>query len=417
MFESCPSPDKPGSFGVLGGAKFVLGVAGDIAAYKAADLCSMLVQAGVNVEVILTPRSLQFVQPLLCRGLTQRPVHTLASEHWSEGSAGHVTLTPDVEALVVAPTSANTLARLALGQADDLLGMVALASHAPLLLAPAIKHSIWHHPAVQVHVETLRSRGALVVGPNSSRPASRMNGDGRLAPVDRIVGAVRLLLGRSDSLGWTRIAVTAEPTHEPLDPVRFLGNRSSGQMGFAIAQQLIDCGSAVHLVSGSTARQPPIGAEVTRIEPAHEMASATHAAVEGANALVMTAAVADFRPESASAHKIKKRPDQQELELPLVRNPDIFASIDRPGLVKIGFAAETENLVGAAEEKLRSKGLAMIVANDAVSTMGSERSTATLIRPGRPARNVSNVSKVELALLSADEVVDLVHRPMGERPR
>ncbi len=407
---------ETGSVGVLAAAKIVLGVAGGIAAYKAADLSSKLVQAGARVDVVLTPGALRFLQPLVFNAITRRPVHTSAWEPWTADAAGHVSLAHGADVLLVAPATANTIAHLALGLADDLLGTIALSTRAPLLLAPAMEHNMWHHPAVQAHLATLRARGALVVGPDAGRLASGLVGDGRLAPVEHIVGALRLLLGRAGPLAGARVVVTAGPTHEPLDPVRFLGNRSSGRMGFAIAQQLLDRGAAVHLVVGPTPLPLPYGAEVTPVETANEMLAATRGAVEGADVLVMTAAVADFRPAVTATQKIKKQAGQDTLDLPLVRNPDILATIDRPGLIKIGFAAETENLVANAEAKLRAKGLAMIVANDATATIGSPTSTATFLRRDRPARPLPDLPKDDLASLIADELVALLHAQHGGQP-
>ncbi|MBA3416003.1 MAG: bifunctional phosphopantothenoylcysteine decarboxylase/phosphopantothenate--cysteine ligase CoaBC [Chloroflexia bacterium] len=401
---------ETGASGVLAGAKIVLGVAGGIAAYKAADLCSSLVQLGARVDVVMTAGALRFLQPSVFNAITRRPVHTSAWEDWTPAAAGHVTIAHEAEALLVAPATANTIARLALGLADDLLGTVALASRAPLLLAPAMEHNMCHHPATQTHLQTLRSRGAVVVGPGTGHLASGMVGDGRLAPVEQIVGALRMVLGRSGPLAGTRVVVTAGPTHEPLDPVRFLGNRSSGRMGFAVAQLLIDRGAAVHLIAGPTTLTPPYGTVVTEIQTALEMQEATSAAVAGADALIMAAAVADFRPAEPETHKIKKRPGQERLDLRLVRTPDILATIDHPGLLKIGFAAETDNLVANAEAKLHAKGLAMIVANDATGTIGSERSTATILGRDRAPRALPDMTKDELASVIADELVALLSR-------
>ncbi|HYO30357.1 MAG TPA: bifunctional phosphopantothenoylcysteine decarboxylase/phosphopantothenate--cysteine ligase CoaBC, partial [Thermomicrobiales bacterium] len=401
--------------GGLAGARIVLGVSGGIAAYKAADLCSKLVQVGASVDVVLTQGALRFLQPLVFNAITRRPVHTASSGDWTPESAGHVTLAHDADALAVVPATAHTIARLALGLADDLLGTIAHSTRTPLLLAPAMEHNMWHHPAIQGHLETLRSRGALVVGPGAGRLASGMIGDGRLAPIEDLVGAVRLALGRSGPLAGRRVVVTAGPTHEPLDPVRYLGNRSSGRMGFALAQQLLDRGASVDLVAGPTALPRPYGANVTPVETAEEMLDATAAAVEHADALIMTAAVADFRPSVQSPQKIKKQAGQEPFILSLVRNPDILASIEKPGLIKIGFAAETEDIIANAEAKLRAKRTAMIVANDAESTIGNHRSTATILRPDSPPEVLPDLSKEALAFRLADELVNLLEDRSGER--
>ena len=392
----------------LASARLVLGVSGGIAAYKAADLASRLVQAGARIDVILTAGAAEFVRPLTFEAITKRPVHTDVFETWTETSLGHITLAGEADLLVVAPASANTVARLALGLADDLLGTVALATTAPLLVAPAMEHGMYHHPATQAHLAALRERGAIQVGPETGRLASGAQGDGRLANIDDIVGAIRVVLGREGPLAGRRLVVTAAGTHEPLDPVRFLGNRSSGTMGYALAQAAIDRGAAVTLISGPTHLRPPHGAEVILVETAEDMRRAVDGAVDGADALVMAAAVADFRPATAAATKIKKRPGQETMTLELARNPDILATVDRPGLVKVGFAAETEDLVANAEAKLRAKRLAMIVANDAVATIGSPDSAATIVRPDAAPEALPPMPKTELAAVILDRLLLLL---------
>jgi len=392
----------------LASARLVLGVSGGIAAYKAADLASRLVQAGARVEVILTAGAREFVRPLTFEAITKRPVHTDVFETWTEASFGHITLAREAELLVVAPASANAIARLALGLADDLLGTVALSTAAPLLVAPAMEHGMYHHPATRGHLATLRERGAIQVGPETGRLASGAHGDGRLVAIDLLVGAIRATLGRAGPLAGKRLVVTAGGTHEPLDPVRFLGNRSSGTMGYALAQAALDRGAAVTLISGPTHLAPPYGAEVVRVETAEEMRAAVERAVDGADALLMAAAVADFRPATTAAAKIKKRPNQEALTLDLARNPDILAGIDRPGLVKVGFAAETENLIANAQAKLRGKGLAMIVANDAVATIGSPTNTAVVIRAESDPEELPSMPKSELGGAILDRLLPLL---------
>lgn len=402
---------------LLKGSNVVLGVTGGIAAYKAADLASKLVQAGARVETILTRSAQEFVRPLTFSALTRQPVHSDTFEAWSEGTAGHISLGHGADALVIAPATANTIARLALGLADDLLGMVALATTAPLIIAPAMEHQMFLHPATQGHVETLRQRGATFVGPDSGRLASGEFGTGRLSPVEDIVGAVRLVLGRGGPLDGRRIVVTAAGTQEPIDPVRFIGNRSSGKMGYAIAQAALDRGGAVTLISGASSLRAPYGAEIVRVGTALEMNEAVNAATEGAAALVMAAAVADYRSAESKSQKIKKEPGQDELSIALTRNPDIVAGVNRPGLVKIGFAAETERLLEHAEAKLAAKGLAMIVANDAVSTIGSDESTATFLFPGRPVEVLTGMPKHELAGVIMDRITSLLTSRSAERVR
>jgi phosphopantothenoylcysteine decarboxylase/phosphopantothenate--cysteine ligase len=281
-----------------------------------------------------------------------------------------------------------------------------------------MEHHMFHHPATQAHLATLRDRGAAVVPPESGRLASGAAGDGRLAPTETILGAARAALGRRGPLAGRRLVVTAGGTREPLDPVRYLGNRSSGTMGYALAQAAIDRGAAVTLVSGPTALPVPVGVHLVRVESAHEMQTAVAAAASGADALLMAAAVADFRPAAAAARKIKKGQNDDGPTLHLVRNPDILASVDSPGLVKIGFAAETEDLEANATAKLASKGLAMIVANDAVATIGSADSTATLILPDRPPERLPPMPKGRLADLILDRLTPMLataRSPDGDR--
>ena len=392
----------------IASARLVLGVSGGIAAYKSADLASQLVQAGGQVDVVMTSGAQEFVRPLTFQAITKRPVHSEVFEAWTETSFGHVTLAAEADLLIVAPASANTLARLALGFADDMLGAVALSTQAPLLLAPAMEHGMYHHPATQAHLATLRTRGAKIVGPESGRLASGYQGDGRLAAAERIVGAVRAVLGRDGPLAGKRLVVTAGGTREPLDPVRFLGNRSSGLMGYALAQAAIDRGGAVTLVTGPTHLPVPYGAEVVRVETAEEMCAAVHRAVPGADALVAVAAVADFRPVAVSAQKIKKQAGQETMTIELARTPDILASVDQPGLVKVGFAAETEDLVENARAKLEAKKLAMVIANDAAATIGNPDSRAVIVRRGVPPEQMSTMSKSELAEAIIDRLLPLL---------
>lgn len=403
------SPARPTS--PLDGARVVLAVSGGIAAYKAADLASKLVQAGSSVDVILTRGAEAFITPLTFQALTKRAVHTDVFEPWTASSSGHISLAAEAGLLLVAPASANTVARLALGLADDLLGTVALSTGAPLLIAPAMEHGMLHHPATQGHLATLVARGATQVGPEAGRLASGAHGDGRLAPTDAILGAARLVLGRRGPLVGRHVVVTAGPTREPLDPVRYLGNRSSGTMGYALAQAALDRGAGVTLVTGPTALTPPWGASVVRIETAAELGTAVDDAVVDADVLVMAAAVADYRPAERSDRKLKKGAGETWPTLVLAQNPDIVGGVQRPGLVKVGFAAETDNLVAQAAAKLHAKGLAMIVANDAVATMDRPDSAATILRPGLPPEILPRMPKFAVASAIADRLVALLPVP------
>ena len=395
----------------LQGKHIVLAVTGGIAAYKAATLASLLVQQGALVDVIMTEAAGAFIQPLTFAALTHRHVHTDIFAEWDDDASGHVSLAANADLLVVVPATAAALARLALGLADDLLGLVALATTAPLLLAPAMEHHMWHHPATQQHVETLRSRGATIIPPERGRLASGATGDGRLASPETIFEAIMTRLQDSAVLAGKHIVVTAGGTREPIDPVRYIGNRSSGQMGYAIAAAAARAGARVTLISGPVTLDSPPGVAVIPVETAREMESAVHRVIPDADALIMAAAVSDYRVAQASDHKIKKEAGSSTLDLHLVQNPDILAGIDQPGLLKIGFAAETDDLLENAARKLASKRLDMLVANDAVATIGAPDSRAWLLFPGGRVDALPRMSKDDVAL----RIVDALSMLLTER--
>lgn len=391
---------------ILHGARVLLGITGGVAAHKSVDLASKLVQQGATVDVILTEAARQFVGPAGLQAITRRPVHGSVFEPWTETSAGHVSLGEETDLFIVAPATANTLAVLANGLAPDMLGAVALTSTAPLVLAPAMEDTMFQHPATQQNLTTLRQRGATVVGPERGRLASGEQGIGRMSEPATILGAARMVLGRQGLLKGKRLVVTAGGTREALDPVRYLGNRSTGLMGYAVAQAALDAGAEVVLVTGPTALPTPYGANRIDIQTAVQMKDAVTAAVHGAHAIVMAAAVADYRPRDIRSEKIKKSELGASLSLELVTNPDIIAGIDEPGLLKIGFAAETSNLVEHARKKLRDKGLDLVVANDAEQAIGSRDNRVTLVWPD------GNVE--EIPLLPKDVVAELLIERIGE---
>ena len=393
---------------LLQGKQIVLAVTGGIAAYKAAALASLFVQQGALVDVIMTEAAGKFIQPLTFAALTHRPVHGSIFAGWDEHASGHVTLAETADLVVVAPATAATLARLALGLADDLLGLVALSTSAPLLIAPAMEHHMWRHPATQEHVRLLQSRGAVIVPPEHGRLASGARGDGRLAAPETIVQVVISLFDETEILAGQHIVITAGGTREPIDPVRYIGNRSSGQMGYALAAAAERAGARVTLISGPVALAPPPGVVLVPVETAREMEAAVHGAIPDANALVMAAAVSDYRVARAFDQKIKKEPDATTLDLHLVQNPDILAGIDQPGLLKIGFAAETNNLLENAARKLASKGLAMLVANDAVETIGAPDSRAWFLFPGGRIDALPRISKDQVARRIVAELAELL---------
>ena len=347
------------------GKTVVLGVTGSVAAYKALDLASKLTQRGASVDVVMTRSAQEFVTPLAFRSITHRPVVTEMFDLASEYSVEHVALAERADIVVIAPATANTIARLAAGIADDMLCCTVLATRAPVVVAPAMNVNMYENEVTQDNIERLKKRGFTFVGPGHGRLASGAMGLGRLTDVEEIIGTVCQVLGWCGDLSGRRIVVSAGGTREPIDPVRHISNRSSGKMGYAIAEAARDRGASVVLVSAPTALAAPTGVELLPVQTTLEMRDAVARATEGADALIMAAAVADYRPRSPAAGKIKK--GAESLTIELVQNPDILAEV-KGDFVKVGFAAESENLVENATDKLKRKGLDLIVANDITAT-------------------------------------------------
>ena len=387
----------------------VLGVTGSIAAYKAADLASRLTQAGLSVHTVMTENATKLVGPATFRALTGRPVATEMFDLTNPFSIEHVSLADLADVFVVAPATANVIAKLAHGIADDLLTCTALATRAPLLVAPAMHTAMWENPATQANVETLLTRGVRFVGPAVGRLASGGHGAGRMASVDDIADEIGAILGRNGDLAGRRILVTAGGTREAIDPVRFLGNPSSGKMGYAVAAAARDRGAAVTLVSGPTSLRRPAGVRVIDVVSADEMLEAVRGALPGQDVLVMAAAVADFAPKTTLSHKAKK--GDAALKLDLRRTADILETVRAiPVKVKVGFAAETENLVENARDKLERKDLDFVVANDVGGTdcpFGSDENQAILVNAD-DATSTPRLSKRALADLVLDRVVTLL---------
>lgn len=364
---------------VLAGKQIVLGVSGSIAAYKVAELARNLTLAGALVDVVMTEAAQRFVGTATFQALTGRPVLTDLWALPEDGIIGHVALGRQANLVILAPATANTLARIAAGLSDDLLTTTVLATTAPVLCVPAMNTHMYTNAATQENIATLRRRGIVVLEPEVGQLAEPMVGIGRLPSPATIEGHARAVLGsRVGPLRGRRIVITAGGTHEPIDPVRFVGNRSSGRMGFALASAARDRGAQVTLIAGTTTLPPPVAIDVVRVETALQMRDAVAAAVAYADLLIMNAAVADFRPAELSHQKIKKGADE-ELMLRLVRNPDILAGLaDHHDFVKVGFAAETHDLEAYARTKLARKGLDMIIANEAVASIGHDDIAVTL---------------------------------------
>ncbi|RJO62578.1 MAG: bifunctional phosphopantothenoylcysteine decarboxylase/phosphopantothenate--cysteine ligase CoaBC [Dehalococcoidia bacterium] len=377
----------------------VLGITGSIAAYKAAELASKLTHAGVRVDVVMTDAAQKFISPLTLRSLTRRPV---ASDMWemsSEFSIQHVSLAQAADVVVIAPATANIIARIACGMADDLLSATVLATKAPVVIAPAMNVNMYENSVTQENLAKLKERGFTIVEPGTGSLACDAVGKGRLAEIEQIIGAIKMVLGRDGDMAGKKVVVTAGGTREPIDPVRFIGNRSSGKMGCALAEAARDRGATVTLISAASLPQPG-GMEVVYVESAGQMLEAVQKAVKKADALVMAAAVADFKPKVMAKSKIKKA--ALALNLELERTPDILAEVDG-NFIRVGFAAESENLVVNAKKKLADKVLDLIVANDVTakgSGFGTDTNKVTLIsRDG---------NEEDLPLMTKREVADKV---------
>jgi len=363
------------------GKRVVLGVTGSIAAYKAVSLLRTLVREGAVVHIVMTQSAMKFVTPLTFEVLSGNPVSTDMFEAHQEMK--HLSLPAQADAIVIAPATANCLARAALGLADDLLSTMLLTAQCPLILVPAMDGGMWTHPSVREHVETLRARGTIVVDPEIGPLASGQIGQGRLAEEATILEAIQGALAPQRDWQGHRILISAGPTQEPIDPVRFISNRSSGKMGYAIAQAAQARGAQVMLVTGPTALPTPRGVEVVAIATAEEMLKALSARLAWSTTVIMAAAVADFRPARPASQKIKKQ-SQASQTLDLERTTDVLASLSaqRTTQLMVGFAAETGDLIARAKDKLTAKGLDLIVANDVTiegGGFGSDQNAATLI--------------------------------------
>ncbi|MSQ23263.1 MAG: bifunctional phosphopantothenoylcysteine decarboxylase/phosphopantothenate--cysteine ligase CoaBC [Chloroflexi bacterium] len=393
------------------GRHIALGVTGSIAAYKAAAIASALAQEGGLVDVLMTPQATQFVAPLTFEALTHRPVVT-DMFRLSNSEISHVVVSHSADVLVVAPATAHTIAKLALGLADDPVSATALSTRAPGLLAPAMETGMWQNPATQAHIQTLRDRGWLVADPVSGHLASGATGEGRMAEPEQVVDIVHQMLGRSGDLAGRHIVVTAGGTREPIDPVRYLSNRSSGKMGHAIAEAARDRGAAVTLIA--TVALPPLaGMEVVAVERAEEMRDAVLHLLNRADVLVLAAAVADFRPAQLADQKLKRRDGVPELVLSTNVNVLEEAKAQRGAARKpfiVGFAAETENLLGNAREKFAKWGIDLVVANDVAlegSGFGSDLNKVTMLRIGGDMVDLPLLPKIEVAHRLLDEVIAL----------
>jgi len=393
---------------MLAGKRLLLVISGGIAAYKSLELIRRLRERGVEVRTILTKGGAQFVTPLSVAALSESKVYQELFSLTDESEMGHIRLSRESDLIVVAPASADLLARLAQGLADDLASTTLLAADKPVLIAPSMNTLMWAHPATQANIATLKSRGVLQIGPEAGDLACGEFGSGRMAEPMEILAAIEQYFGADAPLSGRRALVTSGPTFEAIDPVRFIANRSSGKQGHAIAAALARRGAATVLVSGPTAEPDPAGVEVHHIESAEEMLAVCRAALP-ADIAVCAAAVADWRPAKPATQKMKKGSGEPPA-IALTRNPDILATLAAPGnarpLVVVGFAAETENLIANAKKKLAAKGCDLILANDVSAgsgTFGGAENTVHLVAADG-VESWPRLSKLEVAERLADTI-------------
>lgn len=386
------SPRDPAA--PLKGARIVLAVGGGIAAYKAAEVVRLLDKAGAQVEVAMTGRAQKFIGPMTFQALTRKPVFTDLFSLADEGQIGHIQLADRADIVIVAPATANVIARLHAGLADDAVSAIVLATRAPVLLAPSMNVNMWNHPVTQANVRRLVDVARYnVVGPGDGFLACRWTGPGRLAEPADIVEAAAHLLSPQDLAG-KKVVVSAGPTYEAIDPVRFVGNRSSGKMGIALAAAARRRGAEVTLVLGPSAVPPPVGVQTRNVETAAQLQWALRDAIKGADAVIMTAAVADYRPANEAKEKLKRGALGSKMSIDLVMNPDVLAELGKQRKGKtpllVGFAAETQDVIENARKKLASKRCDLIVANDV----------------GEPNAGFS-VDTNHVQLVDSDEVIDV----------
>ncbi len=400
---------------LLENKRIVLAVTGSIASYKAVDLASKLTQAGAKIDVIMTDAAREFVTPLTFQSVTGRPVYT---DLWQADSSGglpthiaHVGLGEGADLLVIAPATAQTIAKLAGGFADNLLTVTALAARCPVVIAPAMDGGMYTHPATQANLKTLQERGVILIEPEEGRFASGLVGKGRLPETAALIGHIRSILGRTGALAGRKVVITAGGTSEAIDPVRYITNRSSGKQGYALAQAAVDAGADVTLISAAKGLPTPFGAHLILVESAADMLKAVLEYSQNADALIMAAAVADFRPETIASQKIKKSDDGAGLTLTLGRTADILMEVkaqrQQIGFPRIcvGFAAESENLLTNARSKLERKGLDLLVANDISASdagFAVDTNRVTILEPdgGQQALPLASKSQISEAILA-----------------
>jgi len=395
---------------MLGNKTIILGITGSIAAYKAAEIASQLTQAGAKVNVIMTKEAIEFISPVTFWAITGRPVVTKMFDLASEFSIEHVSLAKCADIVVIAPATANIIAKLAAGIADDMLCCTVLATKAPVLIAPAMETNMYNNPVTQDNLSKLKARDFVIIAPATGWLASGKEGPGRLANINDIVGSIRQVLERGGDLAGKHIVVTAGGTQEPIDPVRYISNRSSGKMGYALAEAARDRGAKVTLVTAPASSPEPAGVDVVKVNTAQEMHQAVENVTHRADALVMAAAIADYRPTKSAKDKIKK--GEAGLTLELEPTPDILSSA-KGNFIKVGFAAESSNLVENARQKLKQKGLELIVANDITASdsgFGTDSNRVTIIDREGKVDSLPLMPKRDVADKILDRVAELLSK-------
>ena len=396
---------------MIAGRKILIGVTGGIAAYKATEIVSRLRKLGAEVHVAMTKSATEFIAPLTLRSLSANPVYVDQFDEPKLWNVEHIALAEHVDAVVVAPATANILAKMAIGLADNFLSTVLLATRAPIFVAPAMNHAMYHHPSTQVNLGLLRDRGVQILGPNTGFQACGSEGDGRMSEPVEIVNSLTQFFAGHCYLKGKIALVTAGGTQEPLDPVRYLGNRSSGRMGYAVAQALQEAGAETILVSAPTDLAAPSGVTRISVQTALEMYDAVLERFPEIDIVVKAAAVADYRPAVQAEQKIKK--DGTNFTIELVPNPDILAELGRrkSSQILIGFAAETENLLANAQEKMHRKNVNLLVANDVTKPgagFGSPTNIVSFLFPDGRRIDFPQMSKHEVAQHLVREIASLL---------
>ncbi|MFA7352838.1 MAG: bifunctional phosphopantothenoylcysteine decarboxylase/phosphopantothenate--cysteine ligase CoaBC [Dehalococcoidales bacterium] len=392
---------------ILKDKTILLGITGGISAYKVPDIASKLCQYGANVDVVMTESAAKFITPLTLQSITGRQVFTDMWQPVAGFKAAHVALAETADVILIAPATANTIAKLACGLADDMLSCAVLATKAPVIISPAMNDNMLNNAVTQKNISKLKDRGFVIIESGYGHLLSGKVGQGRLPETAEIIDIIKLVLARGGDFSGKRIVITAGGTKEAIDPVRFIGNRSSGKMGFAIAQAARDRGADVTLIT-TVPLKPSAGMEVVNVESAREMKKAVEDAVVGADVLIMAAAVADYQAEKASGSKIKKNGDV--LELKLIKTPDILSEI-KGNFIKVGFAAESENIIENALTKIKEKGLHLIVANDITATdsgFGADTNRVIIIDKKEETEELPLLTKREVADRILDRIKEII---------